>query len=142
MESNILIDINYATRDPQIVLKYRDSDDPRDKLISMFAGQAMPGVRDGYCRIERSHSQKDIDFIVITPLDPGEAIKHIAAIKKFAINSACINTTGFKERIERDELEAVDSRLQEILDGEDVANWNIMKGMLNPNQKPDLPSQG
>lgn len=107
MESNILIDISYSTREPQIVIKCRESDDPRDKLITMFAGQAMPGVRDGYCRIERSHSQKDVDFIVIVPLDPGEAVKHIPSIRDGALSNAAICRDGFKERIEKDLLHEV-----------------------------------
>lgn len=97
MESKILIDINYSSRDPQILIQYKESEDPRDKLIAMLTGHAMPGVQDGYCRIERSHSHGGTDFIVITPLSPEDALKHIPSIKRFALESNVVDkATAFK----------------------------------------------
>lgn len=93
MESKILIDINYASREPQIVISQNDSDDPRDKLVSMFTGQAMPGVRDGYCRIER-YSEGNGTKVVITPVHPVDFIKHIPIIAKFAEENASCDTSG------------------------------------------------
>ena len=61
----------------------------------MLAGQAMPGVRDGYCRIERSHSDKDIDYIVITPLDPGAVLKNIPSMVRLALDNKVIDTADF-----------------------------------------------
>lgn len=93
MESKILIDINYASREPQIVIQQGESDDPRDKLVSMFTGHAMPGVREGYCRIERypeMHGTK----VVITPVHPVDLIKHIPTISKFAEENAACDTSG------------------------------------------------
>jgi hypothetical protein len=87
MESKIMIDINYASREPQIVISQNDSDDPRDKLVSMFTGQAMPGVSDGYCRIER-YPEGNGTKVVITPVHPVDMIKHIPTIAKFAEENA------------------------------------------------------
>lgn len=101
MESKILIDVCYSTRQPQILIQSKQSDDPRDKLVSMFTGEAMPGVRDGYCRIERTHSNHDIDHIQITPLDPIEAVKHIKAIVRLALENNAIDTTGVRELISK-----------------------------------------
>lgn len=103
MESKIMIDINYASRDPQIVIHQKESDDPRDKLVSMLTGHAMPGVRDGYCRIER---YPGTEMIVITPLHPVDAIKHIPTIAKFAEENAACDTSE------------VPARLREIIDSE------------------------
>jgi hypothetical protein len=96
MESKILIDINYASREPQIVIHVKESDDPRDKLISMFTGQAMPGVRDGYCRIERYPNQ---DMVVITPVHPVDLIKHIPTIAKFAEENAASDTSSVPDKL-------------------------------------------
>lgn len=92
MESKIMIDINYASRSPQIVIRYKDSDDPRDKLVSMLTGEAMPGVRDGYCRIERYPGPNE-EIAVITPIHPVEAIKHIPTIALLAESNGSIDTT-------------------------------------------------
>lgn len=99
MESKILIDVSYSTRQPQILIQHKYSDDPRDKLVAMFTGEAMPGVRDGYCRIERTHSNHDIDHIQITPLDPIEAVKHIKAIVRLALENNAIDTSDVRELI-------------------------------------------
>lgn len=85
-----MIDINYSSREPQIVIHQKESDDPRDKLISMFIGEAMPGVRDGYCRIER---YPGTEMIVITPLHPVDAIRHIPAIANYAEENASCDTS-------------------------------------------------
>lgn len=131
MESKIFIDINYASRDPQIVIQRgHDSDDPRDKLITMLVGQAMPGVRDGYCRIERSERNEKVEIAIITPLDPGEAIKHIPAIKEFALSSAVCDTAGYKERVEIQDLEAVDVMCKERLGDLDFKEWQRIRKML------------
>ena len=105
MESKILIDINYASREPQIVISQSDSDDPRDKLVSMFAGQAMPGVRDGYCKIER-YAEGNGTKIVITPVHPVDLIKHIPTIAKFAEENAASDTSS------------VPAELKKIIEGE------------------------
>ena len=93
-----MIDINYASRDPQIVIQQKESDDPRDKLISMFTGQSMPGVRDGYCRIERYAEVNGEVKVVITPVHPVELINHIPLIAKFAEENAACDTSGVAER--------------------------------------------
>lgn len=154
MESKILIDINYASREPQVIIQHKESDDPRDKLIAMFAGQAMPGVRDGYCRIERSHSAKDTDFITITPLDPIEAVKHVKAIKRLALENACIDTAGVKEMIEKQELsenilsepellKQLDDMCVQSLSPDAYQKWSeimwTLKGNRQAFKKVDLP---
>lgn len=101
-----MIDISYASREPQILIKQQDSDDPRDKLISMLSGQAMPGVRDGYCKIERVPSVTGGSEVVITPIHPIDMIAHIPAIAIAAeMNPAC-DTSGvpkhYREIIERE----------------------------------------
>jgi len=101
MESKIMIDINYASREPQIVINEKSSDDPRDKLVSMFTGQAMPGVRDGYCRIERYPSSDGTTQIVITPLHPLDAIGHIPIIAQFAKENATCDTSSVANRIQK-----------------------------------------
>lgn len=97
MESKIMIDINYASRDPQIVIHFKESDDPRDKLVSMLTGHAMPGVRDGYCRIERYPGPKDAEIAVITPVHPTALIQHIPMIVNAAENNATCDTSGVAE---------------------------------------------
>jgi hypothetical protein len=92
MESKILIDINYASREPQIVIHQKDSDDPRDKLVSMFTGGSMPGVRDGYCRIERYPEMNGDAKVVITPVHPEELVNHIPTIAKLAEENNSYNT--------------------------------------------------
>lgn len=91
MESKIFIDVNYATRSPQITMNQKDSDDPRDKLIAMLLGEAMPGVRDGYCRIERYSDQNGVVVAVITPVGPIEMLKYIPDIIRQAEENACID---------------------------------------------------
>lgn len=98
MESKILIDINYASHDPQIVIKQQDSDDPRDKLISMFTGQSMPGVRDGYCRIERMPNVTGGSEVIITPVHPLDMIDHIPTIAKLAEENATCDTSRVPAR--------------------------------------------
>lgn len=98
MESKIFIDINYASRLPQIVINYRMSEDPRDKLVAMLTGEAMPGVRDGYCRIERYPGPAPIDEIaVITPVHPVELIKYIPLIAELAEGNASCDTSKVPE---------------------------------------------
>lgn len=95
-----MIDINYASRDPQIVIHQSDGDDPRDKLISMFTGEAMPGVRDGYCRIERyPNDEKTGTVVVITPIHPVEMIKHIPLIIQYASENAASDTAAVPETL-------------------------------------------
>jgi hypothetical protein len=106
MESKIMIDINYASRDPQIVIHQKDSDDPRDKLVSMFTGHSMPGVRDGYCRIERMPNDNGGTEVVITPIWPTDLIKHIPLIAKFAHENPASDTAG------------VPSEYRKIIEGE------------------------
>lgn len=101
MESKIMIDINYASREPQIVINEKSSDDPRDKLVSMFTGHAMPGVRDGYCRIERYPSSDGTTQIVITPLHPLDAIGHIPIIAQLAKENATCDTSSVANRIQK-----------------------------------------
>lgn len=101
MESKIMIDINYASREPQIVINEKSSDDPRDKLVAMFTGQAMPGVRDGYCRIERYPNSDGSTQIVITPLHPLDAIGHIPLIAQFAKENATCDTSSVAHRIQK-----------------------------------------
>jgi hypothetical protein len=98
MESKIMIDINYASRDPQIVIQQKESDDPRDKLVSMFTGHSMPGVRDGYCRIERYPEINGDAKVVITPVHPVELINHIPLIAKFAEENAASDTSEVPKR--------------------------------------------
>lgn len=99
MESKIFIDINYSSRDPQIVIHSKESDDPRDKLVSMLTGHSMPGVRDGYCRIERypGPAKEGVDIAVITPVHPIELIKHIPEIARLALNNASCDTSKVPE---------------------------------------------
>lgn len=96
MESKILIDISYSTREPMIVIQHTFSDDPRDKLINMLIGQAMPGAQNGYCRITRTHSDKGAEYIEIVPLDPIDVIRHIPQIVELAISNSCIDTTEIR----------------------------------------------
>ena len=107
MESKILIDINYSSRDPQIVITQKDSDDPRDKLISMFTGHSMPGVRDGYCRIERMPSD---GVVIITPVHPVDMIKHIPLIAEFAEENATCDTSEMPKKY----LEILKSELDRV----------------------------
>lgn len=98
MESKIFIDINYASRDPQIVIHSKESDDPRDKLVSMLTGHSMPGVSDGYCRIERYPGGKDgAEIAVITPINPAKLVQCIPMIVNAAENNAAIDTSGVSE---------------------------------------------
>ena len=97
MESKIFIDINYASRLPQIVIHHKESDDPRDKLISMLTGDAMPGVRDGYCRIERYPVKGELEISVITPVHPVELVNHIPMIAKAAEDNLAYDTSGMSE---------------------------------------------
>lgn len=136
MESKILIDINYSTREPQILIRHiADSEDPRDKLISMLTGQAMPGVNDGYCRIERCPSSGNAVTILITPLDPGEAIKHIPMIKQNARQNACIDTNGFNQRIEEQDLDAVETMCKESSSPDILEKWREVKEILKQTRK-------
>jgi hypothetical protein len=108
MESKIMIDINYASREPQVVISQRDSEDPRDKLISMFTGGSMPGVREGYCRIER-YSELNVESkVVITPVHPVDLIDHIPLIAKFAEENVSCDTSevpGKYRKVIEDEYE-------------------------------------
>src|ERR1700677_694150 len=108
MESNIMIDINYASRDPQIIILQKDSNDPRDKLVSMFTGHSMPGVRDGYCQIERYAGDEKV---VITPVHPVDLINHIPTIAKFAEENVSCDTSGVPEKY-RKIIEAEYERLR------------------------------
>lgn len=131
MESKILIDINYSTREPQILIHHvQRSDDPRDKLITMLVGQAMPGVRDGYCRIERSQANDKFEVVVITPLDPGEAVKHIPLIKEQAIQNECTDTGGVKEKVYGQDLEAVNVLCKNNLPPDVLAKWREVRQIL------------
>jgi len=102
MESKIFVDIDYATRDPRIKIYYKDSEDCRDKLISMITGQSMPGSSDGFCRIERYPNSSATDHgcdgvIVITPVGPVEMIGFITQIRDYAFDNFCIDTSGGRE---------------------------------------------
>lgn len=123
MESKLLIDINYASRDPQIVIQYKESSDPRDKLLAMLSGQAMPGVLDGYCTIERFATENGFEAVIITPLHPGDTIKRIPLIKKLALENLCVDTDGYKETIERQDLEAVTAMCVESLNPTLFEQW-------------------
>lgn len=92
MESKIVIDINYASRSPQIIIHKKESDDARDKLLAMFTGDSMPGVRDGYCRIER-YTEGLYEVVTITPVHPTEMIKHIPGIAKLAEENVFSDTS-------------------------------------------------
>lgn len=92
-----MIDINYASRDPQIVIRQKESDDPRDKLVSMFTGQSMPGVRDGYCKIERFAETNGETNVTITPVHPVDLIKHIPTIALLAESNGSIDTRAVPE---------------------------------------------
>jgi len=117
MESKIMISIDYASRQPQVRILYKDSDDPRDTLVSMFIGQSMPGVSDGYCRIERYAGQEgDARIIVITPIHPTEMINHIPAIAKYAHENAASDTSEIPQRY-RKILEQEYNRLSEAAPG-------------------------
>lgn len=94
MESKIFIDINYASRAPQIVIRQKDSEDPRDKLIAMLLGEGMPGVSDGYCRIERYSDQQGTCVAVITAISPIDMIKHIPTIAELAHKNAACDMSG------------------------------------------------
>lgn len=94
MQSKIWIDINYLSRTPQIMVDYKESNDPRDKLISMLTGEAMPGVRDGYCRIERYTELNGETKVVITPIHPVDLIKHIPTIALLAESNAACDTSA------------------------------------------------
>lgn len=110
MESKIFIDINYASRDPQIVIHSKESDDPRDKLVSMLTGHSMPGVRDGYCRIERypGTAKEGVEIAVITPVHPVDLIKHIPQIAELAESNKAHDTSevpGILRRVIKSEYE-------------------------------------
>lgn len=130
MESKILIDISYSTREPQILINHVDSDDPRDKLISMFTGQAMPGVRDGYCRIERSHTGTAGERIAIMPLDPLEVVKHIPTIKQNALENAVIDKSGIKDIFEQQDLNAVNTMCEQSLSPDIFEKWEAVRDSL------------
>lgn len=98
MESKIFIDINYASRSPQIVIRQKDSEDPRDKITSMFINESMPGVRDGYCRIERYADDPATYVAIITPVHPVDMINHIQTIAKFAHENAAVDTSKVPEQ--------------------------------------------
>ena len=83
MESKIFIDINYASRSPQIVIRQKDSEDPRDRLVGMLLGEAMPGVADGFCHIERYSEQPGTYVAIITPVGPVDMVKYIPQIAEF-----------------------------------------------------------
>lgn len=87
-----MIDINSASRNPQIVIRQKESDDPRDKLVSMFTGHSMPGVRDGFCRIERYPESNGETVIVITPVHPIDMIREIPTIAELAEENNSIDT--------------------------------------------------
>lgn len=53
----------------------------------------MPGVRDGYCRIERFPGVKDTEISVITPVHPVDMISHIPAIAELAQDNGAIDTS-------------------------------------------------
>lgn len=114
MESKIFIDINYASRDPQIVIHSKESDDPRDKLVSMLTGHSMPGVRDGYCRIERypGPAKEGSEIAVITPIHPTEAIKHIPQIVELATN----NNTYSRDEVKAKYKEILIAEITKIRD--------------------------
>jgi len=83
MESKLFIDINSATRTPQIKILRKHSDDSRDTLVGIFAGQAMPGTNDGFCRIERYPGrEQEAEIIMITPVSPVEMVKCIRDIRE------------------------------------------------------------
>lgn len=99
MESKIMININYASRDPEVKILYKDSDDPRDVLVSMLTGHAMPGVNDGYCRIERyAGNNEAAQTIIITPVNPVDMIKHIPIIAQYAHENAAVDTAKVSEQ--------------------------------------------
>lgn len=98
----MMIDINYASRDPQIVIRQKESEDPRDKLVSMFTGHSMPGVRDGYCRIERYPDETNGEMkVVITPIHPIDMIGHILYIAKLALENNSLNTAVVLDQYEK-----------------------------------------
>lgn len=97
MESKIFIDIHYASRSPQITIIQKDSDDPRDKLIAMLLGEAMPGIKDGYCQIERYSELNGNTVAVITPINPIDMLKHLSAIIAHAEENACIDKVNVPE---------------------------------------------
>jgi len=101
MESKIFIDINYASRTPQIVVhRGGESDDPRDKLIDMLLGEAMPGVSAGYCLIERYAERDGKTVSVITPVHPTEMISHIPLIAQYAHENKAVDTAKVPKRYE------------------------------------------
>ena len=83
---------------PQVKIQYKSSDDPRDTLIAMLTGESMPGVRDGYCRIERYPGENGFETAVITPIDPVEMVKHIPLIGEYAFNSPVRDTAEVPSR--------------------------------------------
>lgn len=58
----------------------------------------MPGVRDGYCRIERYADDLDTYVAVITPVGPVHMIDHIPTIAKLAEENAAVDTSKVPER--------------------------------------------
>lgn len=103
MESKILIDVNYASKMPQIAIHHvEESEDPRDKLIAMLLGESMPGTSDGYCRIERYPGKKGNAWVsIITPIHPVDMINHIPTIAQFAEENAACDTSGVPAKLKQ-----------------------------------------
>lgn len=123
MESKIFIDINYASREPQIAIIPVDTDDPRDKLVSMFTGHAMPGVKDGFCRIERVDGR-----IIITPIHPLDILKYIPIMRDLAELNPAIDTSGMREFY----LEILQSELGRIMAVDSPSLLPLFEQLLKP----------
>lgn len=92
MESKIQVDINIH-REPNIRVKWKNTEDVRDTLVNMFLHSAMPGfndshaicVKDGYCRISVVSQEADGSLTAeIIPIHPREMPKHIPLIQENA----------------------------------------------------------
>lgn len=137
MESKIFIDINYSSREPQIVIHAKDSDDPRDKLVSMLTGQAMPGIRDGFCRIERYANE---GMIVITPVSPVDMIKFIPQIAETAETCKVIDTSDVPQQY-REILQSELARVLATPDRPQSSLLPLFEQLCRPIM-PEKPSQG
>lgn len=87
MESKVLIDVNYQ-RQEHISIKWRPSEDVRDKLLAMFLQTACPEglpentVIDGYCRVSILGKTGEGGIVAeIIPIHPIEMPKHIDLIE-------------------------------------------------------------
>lgn len=100
MESKVLIDVNYH-RQEHISIRWRPSDDVRDKLLAMFLQTACPEgmpentVLDGYCRVSILGKTGEGGLVAeIIPVHPIEMPKYIEQIKE---NAAKFKTADVKD---------------------------------------------